>query len=287
MNITIDSEKLLPLIKAFYELSGMKIAIYDNDFREVLTYPEHSSGFCEAVWECCGREKCDKFTADMCRKNAGNRETIVYTCHAGLTEVISPLREKDTVFGYAVCGQVTNEPDRDVFVQDVLNRCRNFGMKQSRIKELLQEIKYWSDSRLDATLQIVNALASYIILQKMVYVSEKPLGLQIREYIRENVKEDLSVATICKKFAMSKSKLYTVANEYMPQGIASYIRQCRIEAAVADIHKNPGKPLWKVAQEVGFGNYEYFLRVFKAKTGESAKSRIRMENHGEKGEKID
>ncbi len=286
MNITIDSEKLLPLIKSFYELSGMKIAIYDNDFREVLTYPQHSSGFCEAVWECCGRGKCDKFTADMCRKNAGNRETIVYTCHAGLTEVILPLREKETVFGYAVCGQVTNKPDRKIFVDDVLERCKDFGIEQEKLKELLQDIEYWSDSRIEATMQIINALASYIILQKMVYISEKPPGFQICEYIKENVASDLSVAALCKRFAMSKSKLYTVTDEYMPEGIAKFVRKCRLEAAMADISKNPAKPLWKVAQDVGFGNYEYFLRVFKAETGKSAKSRICMENHGEKGEKI-
>ena len=271
MNISIDSEKMLPLIKAFYELSGMKIAIYDNDFKEILTYPEHSSRFCETVWECCGREKCDKFTADMCRKNAGGGEPIVYTCHAGLTEVVSPLREKDTVFGYAVCGQVTNQPDRQIFVADVLKRCKDFGIEEQTIKSLLQEIKYHSDGRIEATMQIINALASYIILQKMVYISEKPVGFQICEYIKDNVAEDLSVAMLCKKFAMSKSKLYTVVNEYMPQGIARFVRKCRVDAALTDISKNPEKPLWKVAQDSGFGNYEYFLRVIKVETGKSAK----------------
>ena len=271
MNVTIDSEKLLPLIKSFYELSGMKIAIYDNGFHEVLTYPEHSCSFCEALWERCGREKCDEFTADMCRKNAGGQGTLVYTCHAGLTEVISPLKENDTVFGYAVCGQVTNKSDRDAFVEDVLNRCKDSGIEQTYMKELLRSIKYWSDKRLDATLQIVNALASYIILQKMIYVSEKPLGLQICDYIKNNPEDDLSVGAICKKFAMSKSKLYTITKEYMPEGIAGYVRKCRVEEAIERIKKNPRKPLWKTGAELGFGNYEYFLRVFRQETGYSVK----------------
>lgn len=277
MNVTIDTEKLLPLIKSFYELSGMKIAIYDNDFREVLTYPEHSCKFCEELWKRYGREKCDKFTADMCRKNAGGKETLVYTCHAGLTEVISPLKENDTVFGYAICGQVTNKSDRDVFVADVLSRCRSFGIEQNRIEELLKDIQYRSDKRLDATLQIVNALASYIILQKMIYVSEKPLGLQICDYIKNNPKADLSIETICKKFAVSKSKLYTVTKEYIPEGIAKYIRRCRILAAVAEIGKTPRKPMWKIGAELGFGNYEYFLRVFRQEMGYSTKELKRKE----------
>ncbi len=274
MNIAIDYKKLLVLIKSFYELSGMKIAIYDNEFKEVLTYPEHSSAFCEAVWECCGRERCDRFTAQMCRKNAEGKETMVYTCHAGLTEVISPLKENGIVFGYAVCGQVTNIPDRKAFVQDVLSRCKNFGMEQSLIKELLEGIEYWSESRIEATLQIVNALASYIMLQRMIYVSEKPVGLQIADYIKENPAKDLSVEALCKRFAMSKSKLYTVTKEYMPDGIAKYVRRCRVDAVVAKLRDDSDivdKPVWKLAEESGFGNYEYFLRVFRQETGKSVK----------------
>jgi len=271
MSINIESNKLLPLIKSFYELSGMKIAIFDNDFREVLTYPENSSAFCEAVWKCCGRNRCDEFTADMCRKSAVNQETLVYTCHAGLTEVVSPLKEKGRIFGYAVCGQVTNSANRDAFVEDVLIRCKNFGMEPERIRELLNSIQYRSDSHIEATLQIVNALASYIILQKLIYVSEKPVALRIGEYINENLGEDLSVDSICRKFAMSRSNLYSATKEFMPQGIAKYVRKCRVDAVIVKMEENPDKPLWRIAREVGFENYEYFLRVLKQQTGKSVK----------------
>ena len=271
MSIKIDSEKLLPLIKSFYELSGMKIAIYDNDFHEILTYPEYSSGFCQAVWECCGREKCDNFTADMCRKIEGDKETLVYTCHAGLTEVVSPIRENGQNFGYAVCGQVTNFEDRDAFIKEVLERCKSFGMEEGRMKELLSRIEYWSDTRIEATLQIVNALVSYIILQKMIYVSETPVGMRIAEYINANLGENLSVENLCRKFAISKSSLYVATKEVMPQGIAKYILKCRIDAVVSKMEKYPEKPVWRLARETGFENYEYFLRILKKETGKSVK----------------
>ena len=105
----------------------------------------------------------------------------------------------------------------------------------------------------------------------MIYISEKPIGLQIGEYIKHNPGEDLSVEAICKKFAVSKSKLYTVTKDYIPEGIAKYARKCRIETATDEIKKNPRKPLWKIGSELGFCNYEYFLRVFRQETGYSAK----------------
>lgn len=274
MNIQIDSQKLFPLIKAFYELTGMKIAIYGSEFDEVLTYPEDSCTFCKEIWHCYGsRETCDQYTATMCKKCQESKKTIVYTCHAGLTEVVSPLAENETVFGYAVCGQVTNQPDRDALLRDVLHRCSGLGIPAAKMQALLKDVKYRSGSQIDATLQIINALVSYIILQKMIYISDKPLGLQIAEYITENVSADLSVSALCRRFAMSRSRLYLVTQEYMPQGIAKFVKKCRIDAAAVAISANPRKPLWTVAQECGFDNYEYFLRTFKKETGCSPRSR--------------
>lgn len=274
MNIQIDSAKLLPLIKAFYQLTGMKIAIYDSNFGEVLTYPEDSCPFCKEIWHCYGsRETCDRYTATMCKKCQESKKTIVYTCHAGLTEVVSPLAENGTVFGYAVCGQVTNQPDKSALLHDALHRCRNLNIPSNKLEQLLNEVNYCSHAQIDATLQIINALVSYIILQKMIYISDKPLGLQIAEYIAENVKEDLSVTALCHKFAMSRSRLYLVTQDYMPQGIARFVKKCRIDAASASIASAPGKPLWEIAQECGFDNYEYFLRAYRKETGCSPRIR--------------
>lgn len=263
MNIQIDRQTLLPLVKAFYELTGMKIAIYDSDFCEVLTYPEDSCPFCKEIWHCCGRNICDRYTAAMCKKCQESKKTIVYTCHAGLTEVVSPLTENGTVFGYAVCGQVTTQPDKNV----LLSHCGGLDIPSAKMRILLNDVKYLSHAQIEATLQIINALVSYIILQKMVYISEKPTGLQIAEYIGENISADLSVSALCHRFAMSRSQLYLVTQTYMPQGVAKYVKKCRIDAAAAAITANPGKPLWVIAQECGFDNYEYFLRIFKKETG--------------------
>lgn len=270
MNIQIDSHKLLPLIKAFSQLTGMKIAIYDSDFEEVLTYPEGSCAFCEEIWRSNGgRASCDLYTAGMCKKCQDSQQTIVYTCHAGLTEVVSPLAENGIVIGYAVCGQVTNQQDRSLLLHDVLHRCSKLNIAPTRMEQLLEDVKYCTDQQIESTLQIINVLVSYIVLQKMVYISDKPMGLQIAQYISDNLISDLSVDALCHTFAMSRSRLYLVTQDYMPEGIAKYVKKCRIQAAQAAIEANPRKPLWEISQEVGFDSYEYFLRVFKKETGAS------------------
>ena len=98
---------------------------------------------------------------------------------------------------------------------------------------------------------------------------EKPLQQEIAEYILQNLSEDLSVQTLCRRFAVSKSELYRVLRRQAPEGIASYVRQLRFERA-CDLLRSTSKPLWQIAAEVGYDNPDYFLRAFKKETGMSA-----------------
>lgn len=98
---------------------------------------------------------------------------------------------------------------------------------------------------------------------------EKSLQQEITEYILQNLSGDLSVQTMCRRFAVSKSELYRILRRQAPDGIARYVRQIRFERA-CDLLRNTSKPLWKIAAEVGYDNPDYFLRAFKKETGLSA-----------------
>lgn len=271
MNVTIDVRQLLPLIRAFSELSGIKIAIYDNLFNEILTYPENKGEFCTILEKQPHlRQKCDQCVEELCSACALSKQPSIYKCHAGLTEVAAPLIDNGIIIGYVIYGQITNEPDQDLFIRDVLTHCERYGLPPEEVKESLKHVRYYTNAQLSSTLEIINALISYILLKRLMYVSQKPTELLLVEYIEQHLTCDLSVPTLCKEFALSKSELYSCTKTYMPQGIAKYVRWRRIEAAKDEILKHPEKPLWQIAEETGFDNYDYFLRIFKAQTGVSA-----------------
>ena len=70
MKVTVDVEKLLPLLKSFYELSGIKVAIYDNKFELVLAYPSHGYVFCTMLNQCEELQaKCDSCIVRLCRRS--------------------------------------------------------------------------------------------------------------------------------------------------------------------------------------------------------------------------
>ncbi len=269
MITNINTKKLYKLIEAFYNLTGIKVAIYSKDFKEVFSYPESDSEFCTFLHS---KEECEKACSmsaeGLCRRCAKVNSLVIGKCHAGLTEVVKPLYNGVFVQGYIMFGQITNNGDKKALKKEISKNCEDFGFLKSDILKYAENIKYYSDSEIEDASEIINALASYIVLENLVYTSENDLIHKVMEYIKNNLSEDLSVAALCKKFSVSKSELYKLSKPYMPDGIADFVKKLRIQKA-AELASVSGKPVWQVAEETGFSDVEYFQRVFKKEMGKS------------------
>ena len=268
--ITIDTEKLRSLIKAFYNLTGIKVAVYNDDFKEILAYPQTHSAFCTIVRQNETRcEECDKSAERMCRKCAVESRVIIENCHAGLTEAVAPLTDGISVIGYIMFGQVTNIADSDKLCELVKSKCSGFGCNDYELKEALKKVSYYSDSQLDDASKILDSLAGYIVFGKLISPSEDDTGRRIAGYIRDNLNEDLSVNMLCKKFFLSKTEIYKLTKAYMPRGIADFVKNERL-AKACKLLKQTDMTSAAIADEVGFSDADYFLRVFKKEKGISA-----------------
>lgn len=95
---------------------------------------------------------------------------------------------------------------------------------------------------------------------------EQPLRQKILQHIADNLAADLSVQTLCRSFAVSKSELYRILRTQAPDGVATYVRKLRVSKACR-LLRGTTKPMWKIAAEVGYENPDYFLRVFKKEVG--------------------
>ena len=263
----INKEKLLELIKSFYNLTGIKVAVYDNRFTEILAYPAYDTTFCALLHKSeSGCRKCTQSTENLCKQCVREKRGIIERCHAGLTEAVAPIVDGVSVIGYIMLGQITNECDRERFCQDVTDKCKGYKLCDAELKAAIDEVLYYSDAQLDDAARILNALASGIIHDKIVYYAEISVTQKIVDYIRENLSEDLSVKSLCEVFHLSKSELYRITKGCMPEGIAAFVKKERIKKA-ADLLKTTNKPSWEIAAETGFSDVNYFLRIFKAVQG--------------------
>ena len=270
MTTKIDKEKLANLVESFYNVTGIKVAVYDVELNLIFAYPESDSDFCTLIGKneyLCS--KCTKSTKMLCEKCAVEKNVIIEKCHAGLTEAVAPLNDGISIIGYIMFGQVRNTEDVDSFKRDVMERFTGVEIDQKDMEKTLEKILYYSDKQLDHASRLLNAIAGYIAYDKIIYLSETTVAYKIVEYIRDNLDKELSVDVLCKRFFVSRTSLYKIAKLYMSCGIAEFIKEERLTKA-KKLLCYTNKDIENIAEETGFSGVDYFLRVFKKRYGISA-----------------
>ena len=95
---------------------------------------------------------------------------------------------------------------------------------------------------------------------------EHPLVFKIKSYIKNNLSEKLSLELIAEKVFFSPIYCEKVFKKETGNSITDYILNERI-AMAKTLLREGSLPLVKVAQYVGFLDYNYFSRTFKKRTG--------------------
>lgn len=268
--LAMDTEKLRELLRAYYNLTHIRVAVYNPDFEEILAYPENYTSFCSMLQgnsaACRG---CERSAANMCEKCTVTHETIIEKCHMGLTELVTPVYNGLSVIGYIMLGQITDEPDHDTFVRNVLKKGEEYDLDREKLMEQLKTIRYYSTDQLLDSMRVVKALASYIVVSNLIYPTETLLAQSVMEYITQNLAQDISVPVLCQEFSISKSTLYRVTRPYAPEGIAAYVKKLRCNKA-CELLRRTELTMSCIAEEVGYSDTAYFLRSFKKEKGISA-----------------
>lgn len=270
MLLDININKLTKLIKSFYRLTKIKIAIFDDAFNEIFTYPEEYSPFCEMVNRRPDiHKKCSQNVKELCERCRSEKKLVTFTCHAGLTEAVAPLYEGNITIGYIMFGQITDIKSKTDFAQKARYACRSYGLSEEEFNEKIKLVPYKNKDQIEAVSEIVNALTSYIYMMRIVSMKKEETLASIVDYIENNLSSDLSVSAICEKFSLSKTVLYELTSSAMPGGIAKYIRDKRIETAKLLISKTD-RSIEEISGLVGFLDSNYFRRIFKRTSGMSA-----------------
>lgn len=263
----INKEKLLELIKSFYNLTGIKVAVYDNRFTEILAYPPYDASLCTLVHRSeFGCRQCALSTENLCKKCIQEKRIIIERCHMGLVETVAPIIDGMSVIGYIMLGQITNERDKEKLRQDVTNACKKYRLDVAEFIAAIEGISYYSDAQIGDAAEIINALGCGFVYDKVIYQAESSAAKKIVDYIRKNLAEDLSVKSLCEVFHISNSEIYRITRGYMPNGVAAFVKEERIKKA-AELLRTTNKPSWQIAAETGFSDVNYFLRTFKAVRG--------------------
>ena len=133
---TFDITKLNALLKDFYNLTQIRITIFDENFHELAAYPENIAPFCQIIrTDEAGRNECQHCDENACRIAAKRHSLYTYQCHAGLTESIRPLYMGNIIIGYLLFGHVFAYESHEIGWKEI--KKRDFFQSSSVIISLI------------------------------------------------------------------------------------------------------------------------------------------------------
>ena len=272
MNLQLDALQVEELMKSFYMLSGIRSVLFGTDFKEITSYPKESCGFCKLMKSCPKtRRKCnyaDRRSFEKCEKENG---LVLYKCHAGLVEAVMPLYENKNIIGYLMFGQITDNPDKTELYSKTTEWEEKCGLDREALELGIESITYKSESHIRAAAKIMEACTYYMILQELILPDSSKVLEGAKAYIECHLGENIEIENMCRELQVGRTKLYEIFRDEVKMGVSKYILHRRMHRA-KKLLKSTDMSVDKIAESVGFADYNYFSRVFKKTYGKSPKS---------------
>lgn len=258
-----ELETLRTLLVDFYNLTNIKACIYDLDGNELCYYPSRLCHFCELLRDnpemnarCL---ECDREAFHQCRTT---KSQYVYTCHAGLSECISPIFHEKRVVGFIMLGQIRpmKEPDFDTLCEHLPAHLH------TPLKESYDALPHISEDKLHSAYRILDACAGYELLKLLMKDEFRPIDTALESYIEEHISSPLTVAELASQFHLAHGEIYRIFKEYFSATPAEYIKKRRLSYAKKLLAKT-SLPVREIAIRCGIADYNYFTKVFRASLG--------------------
>lgn len=269
---SFDMTKLQSLLKDFYTITQIRITVFNDRFEELISYPEQVSNFCQIIRsDADGLAKCHLCDQNACAIAAKQKKGYTYQCHAGLTESIYPIILGELTIGYLFFGHVFSYPSHEKGWKLISEICKPYHIDMEELRTCCFDFPITSTEYIEAASHLLKAVASYLCMDRMIFLKKNDFPLQLDAYISEHLPEPMNAQSLCQHFGVGKTYLYEISNQNYGCGIAEHIRNLRIDKAKEMLLRDEALSINDIANQCGFDDYNYFITVFKKATGTTPK----------------
>ena len=243
-------------------LTDASACFYTEDFQPTQIINGRGNPFCSFVKQ-CEKENCintDTWALAMARDS--ETPYVHYYCHFGLVEIIVKLSVNGVIYGYFLIGPFRDPSKKLENEEKIKSFCKANGTNESPMLSAYKKIAEFSQEKLLAIRVLVEAIFAYAKQQNIVALQDNIFDSTISHYIKNNLSEDLSSNSLCKKFYLTPKQLYNTFVKSTGKSPKKFITEQRILKAKMLI-VTTDIPLPRIAESVGIPDYNYFIKVFK------------------------
>ncbi|MDE6517647.1 MAG: helix-turn-helix domain-containing protein, partial [Acetatifactor sp.] len=171
------------------------------------------------------------------------------------------------IIGYLLFGHVFSYASYEEGWEQIQKLCGGYSIDKKELETACRKQPIITKDYISSASHIMQAVASYLCMERMVTLRRQELPVQIDEYIQAHFTENIDAIHLAKHFGIGRTQLYEIANQNYGMGIAAHIRNLRIKKAQELLCEQPGHSLADIAAQCGFNDYNYFITVFKRITG--------------------
>jgi AraC-like DNA-binding protein len=255
-------EEVQHLMDSFAYCFKVKITVFSLDMEELIVGLQNpESRYCQLIqrelrirYRCCRQDKM------MCTRCQQRRELLVYQCHAGLSEVVMPIKVEDTSIGYAMLGQFRT---RNALPAEILRQWSEAGFEAKKLQDSFMDQPFFDTVTLENMLRLFSMLVTFIVARKYIKVRRPGLAEQIVQWVETHIADSMSLDKIA--FAMNRSKS-SVSHIVKQQLGLSFTQLCilkRIQRFESIIAMDPDISIQEAAVMIGYEDPFYFSRIYK------------------------
>jgi AraC-like DNA-binding protein len=259
--LQIHSGNLYKVLRDFHTLTGVRIELLDKNLNSLIYYPPEQIDFCKIVSsDTALKTKCAECDWHNSQTSAKTKNVVHYRCHLGLMEAVAPVYDDNEILGYVMFGQVlmkeTCKQTRKILKEHFSES------KYPGITDAIDSIPVKSAAELSASVTILETLATFFMSNQWIKPEKSEFTRRLDLYVESNLSQNITVDDICAEFRIKRTRLYSVAKEYLGCSLAKYIRQQKILHACR-LLKETNMPVTAIAYATGFADYRHFSRIFR------------------------
>lgn len=267
MGTVFHKKELLVLLQDFYCLTGLRAVVFDSFGMEVLSYPPELPLYCRLIRSVPnGKTGCYLCDQAACRKATRQKQTVIYPCHAGLIEVITPIQINDAVVGFLLLSHIVQGADEQGEWDYAQKCCGAYKVDADALREAYNALPRMPYPVLKSASDLL-ALAAAALYQKgLTRLAADSMQEKLSRYLAEHLHEELTSEALCQALSISRTGLYYLSRQTYGCGIHEQITRLRVQKAMK-LLGDTSLSNAQVGQQVGFPDDNYFYRVFRKQTG--------------------
>lgn len=244
---------------------GIRIAFFSPAGKELrVGKQKNNCRFCQLLRVKLGlADACLAQDRNKRAEAARQKKLIVYQCHAGLTEAITPVYILDQLIGYVMIGQFR----RHQIPPSVYRKNWTAKYKTDELADAFFQVPYIPPERVDNVLGLFDVLVKFIISQHMIGLRNQSALQPVLAHMQEHLDQNLSLSEAAAIACRSTSTLSHLFRKKLGKGFKQVQIEMKLSRAEEYFRTVPGVTIQEVAYKLGFKDPLYFSRLFKKYRG--------------------